>query len=57
MKDNRLWQLDCDRVQGFYLAPPMPAAAIAQLMRQAPRMPVASVSAPLDRIARVPGAV
>jgi diguanylate cyclase (GGDEF)-like protein/PAS domain S-box-containing protein len=54
---NRLWQLECDRVQGYHLAPPMPAAAIAQLMGQAPRMPVASVSASLDQIAHVPGAV
>jgi diguanylate cyclase (GGDEF)-like protein/PAS domain S-box-containing protein len=52
---DRLWQLDCDRVQGYYFAPPMPAAAITRLMAQQARIPVASVGAPLDQIAHAPG--
>jgi diguanylate cyclase (GGDEF)-like protein/PAS domain S-box-containing protein len=54
---TRLWQLDCDRVQGYYFAPPMPAVAITRLMSQTARMPVASVSIPLDQVAHAPGAV
>lgn len=42
---NRLWQLDCDRVQGYLFAPPLPASAIARIMREGARIPVASISA------------
>jgi EAL domain-containing protein (putative c-di-GMP-specific phosphodiesterase class I) len=53
---DRLWQLDCDRVQGYYFAPPLPAHAITRLMTEQVRIPVASVGTPLDQIAHVPGA-
>ena len=48
---NRLWHLDCDRVQGYLFAPALPAAAIAQLMRD--RMP-ALVPAPGAEPAPIP---
>ncbi|HEX6772915.1 MAG TPA: EAL domain-containing protein, partial [Acidobacteriaceae bacterium] len=50
-----LWQLECDRVQGYFLARPMPAAAIARLMRENLRIPVGSVSALPEPIAHAPG--
>jgi diguanylate cyclase (GGDEF)-like protein/PAS domain S-box-containing protein len=53
---TRLWQLDCDRVQGYYFAPPLPAPTIARLMGERMRIPVASVSAPVEQIAHAPGA-
>lgn len=54
---DRLWQLDCDRVQGYYFAPPLAASAITRLMTEQVRIPVASVGAPLDQIAHLPGVV
>jgi EAL domain-containing protein (putative c-di-GMP-specific phosphodiesterase class I) len=53
---TRLWQLDCDRVQGYYFARPMPAPAITRLMNERKRMPVASVAAPREQISHAPGA-
>ncbi|MGA9717326.1 MAG: EAL domain-containing protein, partial [Acidobacteriaceae bacterium] len=38
---DRLWQLDCDRVQGYYFAPPLPAVAVTRLMTEQVRIPVA----------------
>jgi diguanylate cyclase (GGDEF)-like protein/PAS domain S-box-containing protein len=54
---TRLWQLDCDRVQGYYFARPMPAPAIARLMKERVRIPAASMSAVIEQIAHAPGAV
>jgi EAL domain-containing protein (putative c-di-GMP-specific phosphodiesterase class I) len=53
---TRLWQLECDRVQGYYFARPMPASAITRLMSEPKRIPVASVSAAREQGARVPEA-
>jgi diguanylate cyclase (GGDEF)-like protein/PAS domain S-box-containing protein len=53
---TRLWQLDCDRVQGYYFAPPLPAHAIVRLMHERVRIPAASVSAAIEQIAHAPGA-
>ena len=53
---NRLWQLDCDRVQGYYFAPPLPASAIARLLKERVRMPVASVARQSSEIVHAPGA-
>jgi EAL domain-containing protein (putative c-di-GMP-specific phosphodiesterase class I) len=53
-----LWQLDCDRVQGYYFARPLPASAIARLMSERDRIPVASITLPAaDRVMHAPGAV
>jgi EAL domain-containing protein (putative c-di-GMP-specific phosphodiesterase class I) len=53
---TRLWQLDCDRVQGYYFSRPVPASAIVRLMSERKRMPVASVGAPREQLAQVPEA-
>ncbi len=55
---SRLWQLDCDRVQGYLFAPPLPASAIARIMREHIRIPVTSVSASAEKapqVAHAPG--
>jgi diguanylate cyclase (GGDEF)-like protein/PAS domain S-box-containing protein len=54
---NRLWQLDCDRVQGYYFAPPLPAPAIVRLLKERVRIPSLSVSAAIKQIAHAPGVV
>jgi diguanylate cyclase (GGDEF)-like protein/PAS domain S-box-containing protein len=54
---TRLWQLDCDRVQGYYFAPPLPAPAIVRLLKERVRIPGASLSAAIDQIAHAPGVV
>ncbi|HZD45347.1 MAG TPA: EAL domain-containing protein [Acidobacteriaceae bacterium] len=53
---TRLWQLDCDRVQGYYFAPPLPAPAIIRLMKERMRIPAASISAAIEQIAHAPSA-
>ena len=54
---NRLWQLDCDRVQGYYFAPPLPAPAIVRLLKERVRIPALSISAAMEQIAHAPSAV
>jgi diguanylate cyclase (GGDEF)-like protein/PAS domain S-box-containing protein len=54
---NRLWQLDCDRVQGYYFAPPLPAPAIVRLLQERVRIPALSISAAIEQIAHAPSAV
>jgi diguanylate cyclase (GGDEF)-like protein/PAS domain S-box-containing protein len=55
---NLLWQLDCDRVQGYYFSHPLPAAAITRLMSERVRIPVASLGiAVAERVAHAPGVV
>jgi diguanylate cyclase (GGDEF)-like protein len=53
---TRLWQLDCDRVQGYYFAPPLPAHAIVRLMKERVRIPAASITAAIEQIAHAPSA-
>ena len=54
---TRLWQLDCDRVQGYYFAPPLPAPAIVRLLKERVHIPAASISAAIEQIAHAPGVV
>jgi diguanylate cyclase (GGDEF)-like protein/PAS domain S-box-containing protein len=54
---NRLWQLDCDRVQGYYFAQPLPAPAIVRLLKERVHIPAASISAAIEQIAHAPSAV
>ena len=59
---DRLWQLDCDRVQGYLFAPPLPASAIARIMRERIRIPAVSVASSAvasaaERIVQTPSAV
>jgi EAL domain-containing protein (putative c-di-GMP-specific phosphodiesterase class I) len=54
---NRLWQLDCDRVQGYYFAPPLPAPAIVRLLKERVRIPALSISAAMEQIAHAPSTV
>jgi diguanylate cyclase (GGDEF)-like protein/PAS domain S-box-containing protein len=54
---TRLWQLDCDRVQGYYFAPPLPAPAIVRLLKERVHIPAASISAAIEQIAHAPSAV
>jgi EAL domain-containing protein (putative c-di-GMP-specific phosphodiesterase class I) len=53
---TRLWQLECDRVQGYLFAPPLPASQVARLLSERTRIPVASVSASMEQMAQVPTA-
>src|ERR1700722_8457816 len=52
---TRLWQLDCDRVQGYYFEPPLPAPAIVRLLQERVHIPAASVSLSAERIVHAPG--
>jgi diguanylate cyclase (GGDEF)-like protein/PAS domain S-box-containing protein len=51
-----LWQLDCDRVQGYYFARPLPASAVTRLLTERVRIAIASVSLPAERVVHAPGA-
>jgi diguanylate cyclase (GGDEF)-like protein/PAS domain S-box-containing protein len=51
-----LWQLDCDRVQGYYFARPLPASAVTRLMTERNRVPVASISLSAEHVMHAPGA-
>ncbi|MCU1314124.1 MAG: domain S-box/diguanylate cyclase protein, partial [Acidobacteriaceae bacterium] len=53
---DRLWQLDCDRVQGYLLARPQPASAITSMLAERLRTP-STLFAGEPQFAQVTGAV